>query len=111
MEIDVTNPLEKVVIGATGAEEIVQNVRTILTTVKGSVPLDRTFGIDMAFVDLPGPAAMARLTAAVVEEVEKQEPRVMVTAVRWPSPGEAGAMDGRLIPVVRIMIRDGVLNG
>ena len=36
-------------------EEILQNVRTILATPVGSVPLDRDFGVDMRFIDRPLP--------------------------------------------------------
>ena len=110
MEIELMGTLEGIVIGATGTEEIVQNVKTILATARGTVPLDRAFGVERDFTDRPLPAAMARFTAAVVEEVEKQEPRVKVTGVRWPSPAENEAVEGRLTPVVRIRIRDGATD-
>ncbi|MCG8632247.1 MAG: hypothetical protein MI863_00385 [Desulfobacterales bacterium] len=103
MGIDVTATLEEVEIGAAGQTEIIQNVKTILSTIKGTVPLDREFGVTGEYVDKPQPVAQALYAADVVTEVEKQEPRVKVTHVFWrPSP--VAAMDGKLEPVVRIKI-------
>jgi len=104
MEIDISTSPAGVVIGATGLEEIYQNVRTILATPKGSVPLDRDFGVDQTFLDQPTRTAMTMALPSIVEAVEKYEPRVKVTAVTWI---ESDAMDGRMIPQVRIRIRDG----
>ena len=36
------------------AEEVMQNVRMIISTIKYSVPMDREFGIDGAVVDRKG---------------------------------------------------------
>ncbi len=93
-----------IVIGATGYDEIYQNVRTILATAKGSVPLDRDFGVDQTFLDHPTSMAMAKSLPAIVEAVEKYEPRVAVVSVTWVA---SEAMEGRMIPRVRIRIRDG----
>lgn len=104
MEIDISASPAGVVIGATGLEEIYQNVRTILATPKGSVPLDRDFGVDQTFLDQPTRPAMTMALPSIVEAVEKYEPRVKVTDVAWI---ESDAMGGRMIPQVRIRIRDG----
>jgi phage baseplate assembly protein W len=108
MEIDVTGTLEEIEIGAIGVSEIVQNVRTILSTIKGTVPLDRAFGVTGEYIDLPQPAAQALFAAEIVDEVEKQEPRVKVTSLSWQQ-SNAEAMDGKLVPVVRIRIKEGIL--
>jgi hypothetical protein len=105
-EIDITGTLETIEIGATGRREIIQNVKTILSTVKGSVPLDREFGIKGDYVDQPMQVARALYAAEIVEEVEKQEPRVKVTQVTW---GTDDAMDGKMKPIVRIKVKEGVL--
>ena len=105
MEININNLTQ---IGAVNfaptstVEEVIQNVRTILTTTVYSVPLDRTFGIKPDMLDLPQPAAMARLTAEIVAAVEKFEPRVAVTDVAF-----TGNMDGRLSPTVSLRIEEG----
>ena len=107
MEIDITANLEKIEIGAAGITEIIQNVKTILSTTKGTVPLDREFGVTGEYVDKPLPVAKALYVADVVDEVEKQEPRVKVTKVIWNRAGDA--MEGKLMPVVRIKIKKGVI--
>jgi phage baseplate assembly protein W len=100
--LDTTLPAE-VVIGATGVTEILQNVRTIVSTIKGSVPLDRDFGVSASFLDSPTPEAMAAFTGEAIDEIEKQEPRCSVVSVDFKPLAEA-AMDGRLFPVIRIAI-------
>ncbi len=98
-------PLGPVEIGATGVRAVIQNVRTILATVRGTVPLDRTFGIDDTIVDTPAPVAQARLTGAVIEAVERWEPRVKVVKVTWVRLDNSETADGRMVPRVRVKIR------
>lgn len=88
---------------ASEIEEIIQNVRTIMTTPVYSVPLDRMFGLNPEMVDLPLPVAQARLTAEIVAKVEKFEPRVSVTKVTFAGDG----IDGRLEPTVSLRIKEG----
>ncbi len=102
MEVTVTGSYEPIDVGASGIAEIVQNVKTILTTAKGSVPLDREFGVDMSFMDQPVPTARAMIMASVVEAVNKYEPRVKVTNVGFEE--DERGIEGRMIPVVRIVI-------
>lgn len=64
-------------------EEILQNVRTILATRKGSVPLDRDLGLSWEHLDKPYPVARSLMTAAVIEAVESYEPRVRVESVEF----------------------------
>lgn len=106
MDIEITGGMDPVEIGATGVAEIVQNVKTILSTVKGTVPLDRAFGIEPDFVDEPTPAARSLIMANVVDAVNEYEPRVAVTGVDFNTDQ---AMDGILVPVVQIKIKDGVI--
>ncbi len=109
MEIDVLGTLDSVEIGATGLKEIIQNVQTILTTVKWSVPLDRDFGLDADLLDKPLPVAQAKLTGQVVAAIETYEPRAKVVVVSFVSDAD-GASDGRLIPKVRLKIDDSAGN-
>ncbi len=108
MKIDITATMDNIEIGATGAAEIIQNIKTIMSTIKGTVPLDRSFGVDWGFIDMPTPAAQAAFTAEIVTEIEKQEPRVKVIRVLWVADS-MDAMDGKLLPTVQIKIREGVL--
>lgn len=100
--IDVTAELEGVSFApGNELEEILQNVRTILTTMKGSVPLDRDFGLDGSVLDRPVNALRAVLTTNIIEAVEQYEPRVKVTQVSF-----SGNVDeGVVIPTVRVVIR------
>ena len=80
-------------------EEIFQNVRTILSTPKGSVPLDRAFGIDLSYLDSPTPVAEAKLTTEIIAAVKRYESRVSVIAISF-----TGDLDGKLKPVVEVRI-------
>jgi len=84
-------------------DEIVQNLRTIITTVQGSVPLDRGFGVDYADLDVAIPVAQARLTARIVEAIREYEPRVEVTAVTYAADHQTG----QLMPTVRFRLKEG----
>jgi len=88
-------------IGAVGLDEIFQNIKVIVTTRKGSVPLDRFFGLDMAFLDRPIPVAKVMAQAAVAEAIEKYEPRVKVEKIKWQET-EFDAMIGRLAPAITV---------
>lgn len=66
----------------TPVEEVVQNVRTLLATAPGTVPLSRAMGTPQDTLDTPESAAGARLQADVVRAVKIYEPRVKVKRVR-----------------------------
>ena len=83
-------------------EEILQNVRTILTTTKYSVPLDRDFGIDANLIDTPIDYAQAKLTAEIIDAIRRYEPRVSVSKVTFSGNAE----DGQLIPTVKVVINE-----
>lgn len=104
----VTGQTAGIQFGLDTVAEILQNVRTIITTQRGSVPLDREFGVEMLFLDSPTPTAQALLTADVVESVEKYEPRVTVSEVSFIDD-QVAAMNGRLFPSVKIKIKDGII--
>lgn len=99
MIIDLNND---VVIGAEGVERIAQQVRTVLKTVKGTVPFNRDFGIDFSFIDKPIPVARALAISSVIEEVEKQVDGIEVIDVSFPDDSEL--VKGVLKPKVEIKI-------
>ncbi len=80
-------------------EEIIQNVKTICTTPKYSVPLDREFGVDTEALDRPTPKAMALIRAELVQAIRKYEPRCKVKRVDFD-----GDINGKLSVLVRISI-------
>lgn len=104
MELVVSGDTRPLVIAPeTVAEEVTQNVAVILATPKGSVPLDRDFGLDFNLVDKPEPRAKALMAVEIVRQVTRYEPRARVLAVDWKET-ETEAMDGRLIPLVKIEV-------
>lgn len=95
-----TTPIE-INFSPTKQEEIVQNVRTLLTTFSGTVPYSRQLGIDFTqFIDAPVPVAQAQMSTLIVDLIEKHEPRVQVVDVRF----ESDAFDGLLKPIVRFEV-------
>ena len=54
LTVDMSVPAS-VEIGATGLRGLAQEIRTALATRKGSVPLDRDFGLSWELIDLPLP--------------------------------------------------------
>lgn len=84
---------------ASEAAEILQNLRTIITTTKYSVPLDRDFGIEADMLDKPMNVAQAQLQSEIIMAIKTYEPRVTVTGITF-----SGTEDGVLIPKVQVMI-------
>lgn len=89
-------------------------METIAATKVGSVPLRRDFGTNWDWVDMPLQASMARYRAALIEAIEKHEPRVEVTKISFKADTSAAsdvtsaASNGRLIPIVKFKIKEGV---
>ena len=105
--VTITNePLADVEILAPGERGIYQNVQTILSTWRGTVFLDRRFGIDPAFVDKPMNKVRNQALSHITATIEKYEPRVQVVSVNLEH-GAAGS--GSLIINVQVKIRNGVL--
>ena len=86
---------------ATEQAEILQNVRFILGSVAGNVPLARGMGIDTAAVDAPASKARALLMTSVLRAVQRNEPRARVVELYLE---DNGALNGQFTPRVRIEI-------
>lgn len=80
--------------------EIAQNVRTVLSTSKYTVPLNRAFGLSNTLIDDAMPATKAKLTAEIIAAVQKYEPRVEVLKVTFTGD----AANGVLRPKVKVRI-------
>lgn len=101
MEYTISGTLDRVNFSpGSRLEEIVQNVKTLLSTRRCSVPLDRELGIDMRAVDAPIPRAAAAFRVEIVEALRRYEPRCRV--LRVDLDGEA--VDGALVPKVTVRI-------
>lgn len=90
-------------VGATGLDGLEQEIRTLLSTRKGSVPLDRDFGLTWQYVDLPMPEAMPYMIAEIARQLEKYVPRIKVRDIRFQSDDP---LEGILQPTVTVEIRE-----
>ena len=93
------------VIGATGLDAVVQNIRMILTTFAYSVPLDRRFASHGGAIDAPAPVMAPPRTEDLPHATEEKEPRAEVVSTRLL---RAETHDGQLRPVVTFKLREGV---
>lgn len=87
------------------AAELAQNVRTIITTPRGTVPLDRDFGIDFRFIDNPEPIAQMQLRVEIINALKAYEPRAIVRNISFKQDA-AAAQNGKLAPVITLEIAD-----
>ncbi len=101
-------PLASVDFAAKGVAEVLQNVKVILSTIRGELFLDRHFGVPAEIVDEPQ-SKFHRHLATIAAAVEQQEPRCRVTRIALQNPGLAAAADGKVTPCVWVRIREGVL--
>lgn len=80
-------------------QEVLQNLRTILGTTKGEIPLDRSFGISGDIVDMPIQEAEARLTQEIFTAVRRYEPRAVINSIAYTAD-----LSGRLQPRLEVSI-------
>ncbi len=85
----------------TTVEEVLQNVRTIISTIKYEIPLDRGFGIDGDVIDMPMQQAQAKLTQEIFRAVRQYEPRAIIEFISF-----SGNESGRLTPKLEVSIRE-----
>jgi phage baseplate assembly protein W len=83
--------------GLTGVPEVMQNVRTILTTRRGTVPLDRDFGISFDFLDSPINVTRAKAEQEIFLQLKKYEPRAVLKQIMW----ETDMISGQITPSVK----------
>ncbi len=85
------------------AEEVLQNVRFIVKTRKGSVPLFRDFGVDWNFLDRP--IAEARLMAIpdIISEIQTREPRAEIVDISYKG---TNAEDGKIKLKLTIRVKE-----
>lgn len=101
---EVTGRKRKINFGATGVDEVLQNVAMILTTPKNTVPLRRSWFIDYTLLDTPTPQAQAKLAQEIFVAIREHEPRArIVGSVRFiQNPDEA--MNGYMMPAITVEV-------
>ena len=98
-DIDIVNDNAIDFMPESETREVLQNVITICTTLKGSVPMDRDLGLSPKVIDEPVNVAKARISSEIIEAIRKYEPRARVTEVSF-----TGSMDGKITPRVKVRI-------
>lgn len=97
-------PMKNIDFGATGVDEILQNVAFIMASAMMSCPLDREFGWDMTVIDTPINIAKARITAKLTEAINKFEPRALIESIEVTGDGLVGSLK----PKVKVKINESV---
>jgi len=87
--------------GATGVQEVLQNVAFILSTYTMNCPLDRGFGIE-SVIDKPITIVKALHSANVVEAINQFEPRAIVQEIEITGEAEQGLLRTK----VKVTIND-----
>lgn len=98
------NKIPKLTLGESDtAASVLQGVALILSTMQGTCPLYRSFGINRRSVDKPIDVAKPMLVIDIEEAIREFEPRAAVRNITF-------AIDrndpGRLIPTVEVDIVD-----
>ena len=82
---------------AQGNDEIYQNLKTLYTTVEGTVPFDPEFGININYIDEPIPIAKGRLIAEYTRKTRKFEQRASVQEVTFNIDETLGSLVPRVV--------------
>ncbi len=94
-------------IGAKGLQGLYQEINTLLSTRKGTVPLDRDFGVSWDFIDSPINEARPLIVAELVTQIEKYIPRIKVTGIDFENQFN---LNGKLFPKITFEIREEYKN-
>ena len=80
-------------------EEVIQNVRTLISTIKWQIPLARDIGISGDVVDMPILQAKARLSQEIIQCLKRCEPRAQIQKIEFETDET-----GRLKPKIEVKI-------
>lgn len=69
-------------------EDILNSLQCLYSTVEGTCPMDRAYGLSIECIDKPLPIAKNLYALDVVEKTEKYEPRVEIADVTFEVDGE-----------------------
>ena len=76
-------------------QNLLQQLRLLTSTRKGSVPLDRDLGLDFSFVDRPIGVVRSLYAAKLTEAISKFIPALSIVEINW-----SGGADGHIYPKV-----------
>lgn len=84
--------------------EIMQNLRMICTTKKGTVPLDRDFGLSCDWIDKPYNISKNQFMVEVIEQCEKYEPRAVIRSITFDDDDISDVMAGDMNPCIHFTL-------
>ena len=84
-------------------KSVLQNVKCILLTRKGDIPLHREIGLSGNWIDKPMTIAPTLMVADVKEAIEEGEPRAEFVRATFQFDPQ---IPSRIIPIVEVKIRD-----
>ena len=86
-----------VYIGDEPLKEVDEQVETLLSTVAGTIPLDRGLGIDDSFIDKPTEAARSLYVAEVAEKIPRYIPTLSVDSVNFTAAANDGKVTAKVV--------------
>lgn len=86
-------------------EEVMQNVRTIISSRVGTVPLHRDFGLSADVLDKPVNLAQILFQTAVIQALAQFEPRAKLAQIDFSTRNDL-AQQGVLTPILSIEIEE-----
>jgi len=84
-------------------ESVLQNIAILLTTKQLSVPLYRSYGLPMNFLDKPINIAKNLMIAEIHDAIKIYEPRATIVGVTFTIDE---SQPGKLIPIVEVDINE-----
>lgn len=80
---------------------VLENIRVLLMTRKGTCPHYRDFGLAQKWLDKPSNVARPMMYSEIKEALEEFEPRAELVSVTFSEDADT---PGRLIPIVEVEI-------
>lgn len=76
--------------------DIKKGLKLLFQTRVGTVALDRDFGIDMAFLDMPINTAKRLFSIEIIQKAKKYEPRASIKAITFIEDAETGKLQPKV---------------
>lgn len=65
------------------SSNIINSLKMLITTPVGTVALDRDYGLDMSFCDMPLHRAKQKFSTELITKIRKYEPRVQIKKIEF----------------------------
>lgn len=78
--------------------DIIDSLKLLITTPMGTVALDRDYGLNIDFIDLPLHLAKQNFSTQLITKIRKYEPRITVKKIEFTTVPQ----NGQVIPKITI---------